>query len=72
MNKNLSDLQEFVAEIAQLYGERIAYRYYEGAAVVGKSYLELQRDVNAIATWMTALAMRGSLHFWGRLTVEIL
>lgn len=59
MNKNLSDLQEFVAEIAQLYGERIAYRYYEGAAVVGKSYLELQRDVNAIATWMTEKHWKG-------------
>lgn len=59
MNKNLSDLQEFVAEIAQLYGERIAYRYYEGAAVVDKSYLELQRDVNAIATWMTEKHWKG-------------
>lgn len=59
MNKKLNDLQEFVSEIADLYGTRKAYRYFEGETVVDKTFLELQRDVNAVASWMVGQNWRG-------------
>lgn len=52
MSKKLVDLQDFVKEIARLYGERDAYRYLVDDVVMHKTYLELKRDVIAAASWM--------------------
>lgn len=52
MKKMLVDLQEFVREIARLYGERKAYRYFVEDTIVSKSFQELERDVNAVASWL--------------------
>ena len=52
MSKKLVDLQDFVKEIARLYGERDAYRYLVDDVVMHKTYLELKRDVVAAASWM--------------------
>ncbi len=51
MNRMIVDLQEFVRESAKLYGKRDAYRYIENDVVVGKTFLDLERDTNAIASW---------------------
>lgn len=52
MSKKLVDLQDFVKEIARLYGERDAYRYLVDDVVMHKTYLELKGDVIAAASWM--------------------
>ncbi len=52
MSKKLVDLQDFVKEIARLYGERDAYRYLVDDVVMHKTYLELKRDVIAAASRM--------------------
>lgn len=52
MSKKLVDLQDFVKEIARLYGERDAYRYLVDDVIMHKTYLELKRDVVAAASWM--------------------
>ena len=52
MNKMLVDLQEFVKEISKLYGERKAYQYFVEDTVVSKTFQELERDVNAVASWL--------------------
>lgn len=52
MKKMLVDLQEFVREIARLYGERKAYRYFVEDTIVSKTFVELERDVNAVASWL--------------------
>ena len=51
VNKTLIDLQDFVSESARLYGDRHAYRYIVDDKVVGKSFLDLERHVNAVASW---------------------
>ena len=48
----LVDLQEFVREIARLYGDRKAYQYFVEDSVVSKTYRELEQDVNAVASWL--------------------
>lgn len=58
MNKMLVDLQEFVREISRLYGERAAYRYFVEDTIVSKSFRELERDVNAVASWMVQKGWR--------------
>lgn len=52
MNRMLVDLQEFVREIARLYGDRKAYQYFVEDSVVSKTYRELEQDVNAVASWL--------------------
>lgn len=52
MSKKLVDLQDFVKEIARLYGERDAYRYLVDDVVMHKTYLELKGDVIVAASWM--------------------
>lgn len=72
MSKRLTDLQDFVKEIARLYGERDAYRYLAEDTVVHKTYLELKQDVTASAAWMLNQGWQrkhigilgGSSYFW--------
>ena len=63
MNRMLVDLQEFVREIARLYGDRKAYQYFVEDSVVSKTYRELEQDVNAVASW---LVQRGCQEKIGR------
>ena len=50
MKKTLVDLQEFVKEIAQAYGDRDAYRFIVDGNVVCKTFKEFERDINAVAS----------------------
>ncbi len=52
MNKMLVDLQEFVKEIAKVYGDRDAYRYIVEDTVVSKTFKEFEKDINAVASWL--------------------
>ncbi|MBO5879232.1 MAG: AMP-binding protein [Clostridia bacterium] len=51
MNRMIADLQEFVKEIAKVYGDKDAYRYFVGNTVVSKTYNQFKADVDAIASW---------------------
>lgn len=59
MNKKIVDLQEFVKEIAREYGSRDAYRYLVEDDIVSKTYEEMEKDVNAIASWLVKKGFRG-------------
>ena len=59
MNKTLVDLQEYVKEISKAYGDRDAYRYIVDDAVVGKSFKEFERDINAVASWFVKKGYTG-------------
>ena len=59
MNKRLTDLQEFVTEIAKAYGNRYAYRYIVDDAVVSKTFKEFQRDIYAVASWFVKKGWMG-------------
>ena len=58
MNKMLVDLQEYVKEIEKVYGDRVAYKYIVEDTVVSKTFKNLKRDVDAIASWF----VRNELH----------
>ncbi len=59
VNKNLVDLQEFVREISEAYGDRDAYRYIVDDAVVGKSFKDFERDINSVASYFVNKGWRG-------------
>ena len=59
VNKTLIDLQEFVKEISRAYGERDAYRYIVDDAVVGKTFRDLERHVNSVASWFVQKGYEG-------------
>ncbi len=59
MNKMLVNLQEFVKEIAKVYGSRDAYKYIVEDTVVSKTFKELEKDVNAIASWLAGKGWTG-------------
>lgn len=58
MNKMLVDLQDFVKEIAKLYGSRTAYQYLVEDTVVGKTYRDLEHDINAVASFFVQKGYR--------------
>lgn len=58
MKKMLVDLQEFINEIARLYGERKAYRYFVEDTIVSKTFQELKQDVDAVASWLVQKGWR--------------
>ena len=51
MKKVLRDLQEYMSEIAKAYGKKDAYRYFVNDRVVSKTFIEFERDVNAVASY---------------------
>lgn len=51
MKKILIDLQEYVSEISKAYKDRDAYRYIVDGTIAHKSFKDLERDVNAVASW---------------------
>ncbi|MBQ8849169.1 MAG: AMP-binding protein [Clostridia bacterium] len=59
MKKTLVDLQEYVKEIAKAYRDRDAYRYIVDDVVVGKSFTELERDVNSVASYFVKKGWTG-------------
>lgn len=59
MNKIIVNLQEFIKEIAKVYGDRDAYRYIVEGTVVKKTFKDFQRDVNAIASWFVSKGIVG-------------
>jgi len=48
----LVDLQEFVKELSKVYGKRDAYRYIVDDVIVSKTFNDLEKDVNAVASWL--------------------
>ncbi len=59
MNRMIVDLQEFVRETAKLYGRRDAYRYIVDNTIVRKTFLEFQKDINAVASWFVKKGWTG-------------
>ena len=59
MNKMLVDLQEYIKEIEKAYGDRDAYRYIVEDSVVSKTFRELKKDVNAVASWFVKKGFQG-------------
>ena len=52
MKKTLTDLQEYVNEIATAYAYRDAYRYINKEdKIVGKTYKQFASDIFAVASW---------------------
>ena len=59
MKKVLVDLQEYVREISKAYGKRDAYRFIVNEAVVGKTFSEFEKDINAIASYFVGRGWSG-------------
>ena len=59
VNKTLIDLQDFVSEVSRIYGERDAYRYIVDDKVVGKTFRDLERHVNSVASWFVKKGYEG-------------
>ena len=59
VKKVLVDLQEYVREISKAYGKRDAYRFIVNETVVGKTFLEFEKDINAIASWFVGRGWSG-------------
>ena len=59
MERELVDLQDFVKEIARLYGERAAYKFSVDDKIVEKTYLDLEKDSMAIASWLVQKGWHG-------------
>lgn len=57
--KMLSDLQDFVNEIAQQYGERDVYRYIEDGKVIHKTFQAFRQDILSVASWFIGQDMKG-------------
>ena len=52
MKKTLTDLQEYVSEIATAYAYRDAYRYIQDDNIVRKTYKQFGEDIFAVASWL--------------------
>lgn len=65
MKKTLTDLQEYVNDIATAYAYRDAYRYIKDDQIVRKTYNQFRRDIFAVSSW---LVKRG----WERRHVAII
>lgn len=52
IKKKIGNLQEFVNEIAAMYGNTDAYRFIVNDNVISRTYLELQRDVMGLASYL--------------------
>lgn len=52
MKKKIGNLQEFVNEIATMYGNKDAYRYIVNDTVVSRTYSDLQKDVDGLASYL--------------------
>lgn len=59
MNKIIVDLQEYVKEIAKVYGDRDAYKYIVEDTVVSKTFNDFQKDIDAIASWFVKKGIIG-------------
>ena len=55
----LTDLQDFVKEIAATYGERDVYRYIVDGEVVCKTFRTFERDIYAVASWFAGKGWEG-------------
>lgn len=59
MKREIVDLQEFVKEISETYGNRDVYRYLVEDKVVGKTFKEFERDVFAVSSWFVKAGWTG-------------
>ena len=59
MNREIVDLQEFVKQISETYGNRDVYRYLVEDKVVGKTFKEFERDVFAVSSWFVKAGWTG-------------
>ncbi len=51
MKNALLNLQDFVKDIAESYGDRDVYRYIENDEIVSKSFRTFESDINSVASW---------------------
>lgn len=59
MKKVLVDLQEYVSELSKAYGTREAYRYIVDGEVRSKTFLEFEKDIHSIASWLVNKGWQG-------------
>lgn len=59
MKRTLVDLQDFVKEIAETYGDRDVYRYIADGNVECKSFKAFEKDINAVASWFVEQGWQG-------------
>ena len=59
MKKTLVDLQDFVKEIAENYGDRAVYKYIVDGDVVSKSFKTFERDIHSVASWFVEKGWKG-------------
>lgn len=57
--KKLTNLQEFVSEISNAYGDRDAYRYIVDDRIVKKTFKDFERDINSVASWFVNNGWKG-------------
>lgn len=59
MKREIVDLQEFVTEISETYGNRDVYRYIVEDTVVNKTFKEFERDIFSVASWFVNTGWKG-------------
>ena len=59
MDRAIVDLQDFVKQIAENYGNRDVYRYIVDDTVVSKSFKTFEKDINSVASWFVEQGWKG-------------
>ena len=59
MKSTLLNLQDFVKEIAENYGDRDVYRFIENGEIVSKSFRTFEHDINSVASWFVNKNYKG-------------
>ena len=59
MKTAIVDLQDFVKQIAEAYGDRDVYRYIVDDTVVSKSFHTFRRDIDSVASWFVKQGWKG-------------
>lgn len=52
MKRTLTDLQEYVNDIATAYAYRDAYRYFKDDKLIRKTYKQFAKDIFSVASWL--------------------
>ena len=59
MKTAIVDLQDYVKQIAEAYGDRDVYRYIVDDTVVSKSFHTFRRDIDSVASWFVKQGWKG-------------
>jgi long-chain acyl-CoA synthetase len=56
----VSDLRELVKRSAEKYGQKTAFKFKRDGKVIEKTYIDLDKDVDALGTALHSLGLKGS------------